>query len=146
VQLTRKEQTAVQEKAQELLSSVQNEKELHLQQALSSSNALVSQLEISLTQKEEVGTVSPAFAVHVFFTAKRVCMPPIQELEESRRLYSAQKRALREALNAAAEREAEGKEAAEANRAVVAQAVEDELEKLQHELALVQARKIVNLL
>eukprot|EP00198_Chlamydomonas_reinhardtii_P014446 XP_001703783.1 predicted protein [Chlamydomonas reinhardtii] len=64
-----------------------------------------------------------------------------QELEESRRMYNAQKRALREALAAAAEAEVAERQADEARaRTAVAQAVEDELEQLQHQLALLQAR------
>ena len=59
-----------------------------------------------------------------------------QELEESRRLYSSQKRALKEALNAAAEKEANEVAADEASRTAVAQAVEDEMEQLHHQLAL----------
>ena len=59
-----------------------------------------------------------------------------QELEESRRLYSSQKRALKEALNAAAEKEANEIAADEASRTAVAQAVEDEMEQLAHQLAL----------
>ena len=60
----------------------------------------------------------------------------MQELEESRRLYSSQKRALKEALNAAAEKEANEVAADEASRTAVAQAVEDEMEQLHHQLAL----------
>ncbi|PNH02873.1 hypothetical protein TSOC_011114, partial [Tetrabaena socialis] len=83
---------------------------------LSSLAAHVEQLELVLGQKEE-------------------------ELEESRRMYNAQKRALREALSVAAEAEVAERQVHEAHaRTVVAQAVEDELEKLQHDLALLRAR------
>lgn len=45
----------------------------------------------------------------------------VQEVEESRRLYAAQKRALKEALAAAAEAEASHQQAEEAQRVVVDQ-------------------------
>jgi hypothetical protein len=64
----------------------------------------------------------------------------LQELDESRRLYSSQKKALKEALNAAAEREANEVAADEANRTVIAQAVEDEMEQLHHQLAVTKVR------
>jgi hypothetical protein len=50
VQLTRREQVAVQEKAQEIAANVSNEKDIQLQQV----QAQISQLEIALVQKEEV--------------------------------------------------------------------------------------------
>ncbi|GIL76189.1 hypothetical protein Vretimale_5796 [Volvox reticuliferus] len=112
VQLSRKEVIVSQEKVAELAAHVSSEKD----KQLASLAAHVEQLEFTLTQKEE-------------------------ELEESRRLYNAQKRALREALAAAAEAEAAERQADEARaRTAVAQVVEDELDRLQHELALLQAR------
>ncbi|GLI64941.1 hypothetical protein VaNZ11_008342, partial [Volvox africanus] len=112
VQLSRKEVIVSQEKVAELAAHVSGEKD----RQLASLAAHVEQLELVLTQKEE-------------------------ELEESRRMYNAQKRALREALAAAAEAEAAERQADEARaRTAVAQVVEDELDRLQHELALLQAR------
>ncbi|EFJ49276.1 hypothetical protein VOLCADRAFT_117305 [Volvox carteri f. nagariensis] len=112
VQLSRKEVIVSQEKVAELAANVASEKD----KQLASLAAHVEQLEVALGQKEE-------------------------ELEESRRLYNAQKRALREALATAAEAEAAERQADEARaRTAVAQVVEDELDRLQHELALLQAR------
>ncbi|GFR48484.1 hypothetical protein Agub_g10380, partial [Astrephomene gubernaculifera] len=112
VQLSRKEVAVSQERVAELAAHVATEKD----RQLVSLAAHVEQLEAALGHKEE-------------------------ELEECRRMYTAQKRALREALAAAAEAEAAERQADEARaRTAVAQAVEDELEQLQHELALLQAR------
>lgn len=57
-----------------------------------------------------------------------------QEVEEARRLVLSQKKALREVLASAADRGAEERDAVEANRTAQAQAVEEELELLQHDL------------
>ncbi|GAX79403.1 hypothetical protein CEUSTIGMA_g6844.t1 [Chlamydomonas eustigma] len=111
VQLTRREAAVLNEKAQELAASVSSEKESQIHQL----STQISHLEIALAQKEE-------------------------ELDESRRLYSSQKRALKEALNAAAEREANEVAADEAKRTFMAQAVEDEMEQLHHQLAVIKAR------
>ncbi|GLC39214.1 hypothetical protein PLESTM_000864600 [Pleodorina starrii] len=112
VQLSRKEVIVSQEKVAELAAHVASEKD----KQLASLAAHVEQLELVLGRKEE-------------------------ELEESRRMYNAQKRALREALAAAAEAEAAERQADEARaQTAVAQVVEDELDRLQHELALLQAR------
>mmetsp|Transcript_25533 Transcript_25533/g.55588 ORF Transcript_25533/g.55588 Transcript_25533/m.55588 type:complete len:492 (-) Transcript_25533:568-2043(-) len=111
VQLSRKEQAAVQEKVAEIAATVSSEKDKQLQQAV----ATAQQLEIVLAQKEE-------------------------ELEESRRLYTAQKKALKEALNAAAEREASDRAVDEATRTAAAQAMEDELDRIYHELVLTKTR------
>ena len=58
-------------------------------------------------------------------------------------MYTSQKRALKEALNAAADREASEIAADEASRSVVAQAAEDEMERLTHQLALTKVRHTV---
>ena len=50
MQLTRREQSALQEKAQEIAATVSNEKDLQLQAV----SVQVSQLEVALAQKEEV--------------------------------------------------------------------------------------------
>eukprot|EP00798_Chlamydomonas_sp_ICE-L_P015539 gene15539-21631_t len=117
VQLSKKEHvasTVVQERAAEIAatatataSATACEKDRQLQQVVQQMQAL----EISLAVKEE-------------------------EVEESRRLYSAQKKALREALNDVAERDASDRAADEASHFAQAQVVEDELDKLQYELVL----------
>lgn len=117
VQLSRKEVAVAHEKVAELAASVTGEKDRQLQQLA----IQVEQLELTLATKEE-------------------------ELEESRRMYNAQKRALREALATAAEVEAAERQADEARAVTVAaEAVEAELERLQHELALLQARSELEL-
>lgn len=175
MQLTRREQTVLQEKAQEIAASVSGEKEALLQQAA----LQIQQLEMSLCAKEEVRQGTPRgnerregtgetrremredtggrrgvsviqapdlpmipLVTHTLHRPFSNHLSQLQELEESRRLYSAQKRALREALNAAAEREASERETVNASRTAVAQAVEDELESLQHELALTKVRSL----
>lgn len=57
-------------------------------------------------------------------------MPYVQELEEARRLFAGQKRALKDALAAAAEREAAEAAADEAGRSAATAAAEEELERL----------------
>jgi hypothetical protein len=54
----------------------------------------------------------------------------LQELEESRRLFASQKRALKDALSAAAEREAAEAEADAAGRTAATAAAEEEMERL----------------
>lgn len=54
----------------------------------------------------------------------------LQELEESRRLFASQKRALKDALAAAAEREAADAEADAAGHSAATAAAEEELERL----------------
>lgn len=54
----------------------------------------------------------------------------LQELEESKRLFASQKRALKDALSAAAEREAAEAEANAAGRSAATAAAEEELERL----------------
>lgn len=116
VQLSRKDQSAVQEKAAEIVATVTTEKDRQLQHLAGQ----ITQLELNLSQKEE-------------------------EVDELRRLYGAQKKALRQALETAAEREALEREAEDASKMVAAQAVEDELDKLMHELALLKARSQLEL-
>lgn len=53
-----------------------------------------------------------------------------QELEESKRLFSSQKRALKDALSAAAEREAAEAEADAAGHSAATAAAEEEMERL----------------
>lgn len=60
VQLTRKEQTALQEKAQEIASTASNEKDVQLQLT----TAQVTQLEIALAQKEEVHLFCASQTMH----------------------------------------------------------------------------------
>ncbi|KAG1671479.1 hypothetical protein FOA52_003137 [Chlamydomonas sp. UWO 241] len=111
VQLTRREKVTLDEKVQEIAATVNEERDQQLQQALSQ----VEQLKLSVSLRGE-------------------------ELEESRRLYAGQKRALREAMNAVAERETVEKDAEESTRTAHAQALEDELDALTHELAMTKAR------
>jgi hypothetical protein len=54
----------------------------------------------------------------------------LQELEESRRLFASQKRALKDALSAAAERESAEAEADAAGRTAATAAAEEEMERL----------------
>lgn len=103
--------SVLEEKVHERIAEMAAEKETHLQDAF----AQVAQLQFTLAQKEE-------------------------ELDESRRLYTAQKRALRDALNAASEKEATEKASDEASRTAAAAALEEEIEHLQHELAITKAR------
>ncbi len=59
-----------------------------------------------------------------------------------RRLHAAQKRALKDALSAASERQAYEQEASDAGRTAASAAVEEELERLHSQLALVQVSRI----
>lgn len=54
----------------------------------------------------------------------------LQELDESRRLFASQKRALKDALSAAAEREADAAEADAAGQSAATAAAEEEMERL----------------
>jgi hypothetical protein len=54
----------------------------------------------------------------------------LQELEESKRLFASQKRALKDALSAAAEREAAEAEADAAGRTAATAAAEEEMERV----------------
>jgi hypothetical protein len=67
------------------------------------------------------------FDVVSLFTLPRLCL---QELEESRRLFASQKRALKDALSAAAEREAAEAEADAEGRTAATAAAEEEMERL----------------
>jgi hypothetical protein len=55
---------------------------------------------------------------------------PLQELEESRKLYTSQKRALKDALSAAAERDAAEAAAGESGLEAATAAAEEEVERL----------------
>jgi hypothetical protein len=130
VQLSRKEAAVTQERVAELAASVAGEKE----RQLAALAGTVEQLEAALAAKEEVDArgvmgmkqctarVSPCCGVPSFKGEGRFPSAPAQDLEEARRLYTAQKRALREALSSAAEAEAAQRLADEAHaRTAVAQ-------------------------
>jgi hypothetical protein len=67
------------------------------------------------------------FDITSMLTLPLLCL---QELEESRRLFASQKRALKDALSAAAEREAAEAEADAAGRTAATAAAEEEMERL----------------
>ncbi|MEW5316823.1 MAG: hypothetical protein WDW38_008170 [Sanguina aurantia] len=68
-----------------------------------------------------------------------------EELDESKRLYQSQRRALRDAVNAVADREASDQSQAEASTSAASAAAEDELERLQQELVLTKTRSEMEL-
>lgn len=66
----------------------------------------------------------PSFLLH------HKCVVCMQELEEARRQYSSQKRALKDAMSAAAEREAAEVAAGESGLEAATAAAEEEVERL----------------
>lgn len=62
--------------------------------------------------------------------ASVLCCAGVQELEEARRLYTSQKRALKDALSAAAERDAAEVAAGESGLEAATAAAEEEVERL----------------
>eukprot|EP00775_Hariotina_reticulata_P013245 gene13245-13375_t len=123
VQLSKRDQSDkaalekwAEQRAQELATTTGAAKS----QVIRSLESTVSQLEVALAQRTE-------------------------ELEESRRLYSSQKRALKNALSAAEEREAAEAAADEAGRSAATAAAEEEMERLHQELAQLQTRAALEL-
>ncbi|WIA19860.1 hypothetical protein OEZ85_005763 [Tetradesmus obliquus] len=68
-----------------------------------------------------------------------------EELEESKRLFASQKRALKDALSAAAEREAAEAEADAAGRTAATDAAEEEMERVLQELSQLKTRSALEL-
>lgn len=68
-----------------------------------------------------------------------------EALEESKRLFASQKRALKDALSAAAEREAAEAEADNAGRTAATDAAEEEMERVLQELSQLKTRSALEL-